>query len=100
VRPQRVDRVLHVVPVDPLTAAPPAYGTPPADYVVTFDAYNATVWSTSTVAILPANVVDLEAFRQIAKWLWSPLLGFVGGLVALRLSHRREHHDRRTPAAG
>jgi hypothetical protein len=89
--------VVPDMPVDPLTAAPPAL--PPTDYVVAFNDYTARVWSTSTVATLPLNAVDLEAFRQIAKWLWSPLLGFVGGLVALRLYHQRECQDGRTQIA-
>jgi len=37
--------------------------------------------------------LDMTAFRQIATWLWSILLGFAGGLVTLRLYHRREHQD-------
>jgi uncharacterized membrane protein YdjX (TVP38/TMEM64 family) len=73
-------------PFDALTAASPAYGAPTNDYAVKA----ALSWLTSTVATSPATVVDLEAFRQIARWLWSPLLGFVGGIVALRLYHRRE----------
>jgi hypothetical protein len=78
--------VVPAEPFDALTAASPAYGAPTNDYAVKA----ALSWLTSTVATSPATVVDLEAFRQIARWLWSPLLGFVGGIVALRLYHRRE----------
>jgi hypothetical protein len=62
---------------DPTVVSAPNYGAP------------YTVWSTVTTTT-PANVVDLDSFRHIAKWLWAPLLGFAGGLLALRLHNRRE----------
>jgi hypothetical protein len=85
---------------DERAAIPQLYGTPAADYGVAVSDLDVQVWATRNVTTLPATVVDFEAFRQIAKWLWSPLLGFVGGLVALRLYHRRECQDGRTPVTG
>ncbi|HEV3020947.1 MAG TPA: hypothetical protein VGX76_00710 [Pirellulales bacterium] len=88
-----VENAVPTGPTDPSINGWITYGTPVAEYATAASDFNAQVWSTSTVATLPVNVVDLEAFRQIAKWIWSPLLGFVGGLVALRLYHRRERQD-------
>jgi hypothetical protein len=88
-----VENAVPTGPTDSSTNGWITYGTPVAEYATAASDFNAQVWSTSTVATSPATVVDLEAFRQIAKWLWSPLLGFIGGLVALRLYHRRERHD-------
>jgi hypothetical protein len=66
----------------------PAADAPPA--VSTFDL--PFVYYDNLAAVFPtaANIVDLESFRLIARWLWSPLLGFIGGLVALRLYHKRK----------
>jgi hypothetical protein len=86
--------VVPAGPFDALTAASSADGAPTNEYAVKA----ALSWLTSTATTSPANVVDLEAFRNIAKWLWSPLLGFVGGLVALRLYHRREREGQTAAA--
>ena len=80
----------NAVPAEspPLEMAPG--DAPPNGYadVSANSGYPVLVWSPAAPS--SANAVDLEAFGQIAKWLWSPLLGFAGGLVALRLYHRRE----------
>jgi hypothetical protein len=54
---------------------------PPVGSAVSVGDY-VQVWSTAPP---PPGQINAEMFEQIVKWLWSPLLGFVGGLVALRL---------------
>ncbi|HVC98824.1 MAG TPA: hypothetical protein VND64_34485 [Pirellulales bacterium] len=60
--------------------------------------YTTSIYVTNPVQ--QSATVDVEAFGEIAKWLWSILLGFAGGLVARRLYHRRERQDGQTVATG
>jgi hypothetical protein len=55
-------------------------------------------YGATSLSVQPSVTVDFEALRQVAMWLWSPLLGFAGGLVALRLYHQRERRDGHTSA--
>jgi hypothetical protein len=61
-----------------------------------------TVFDSSGNVLLGSAVDHREEFRWIGRWLWSPLLGFIGGVVALRLYQKRERHPTRdgqaTPA--
>ncbi|HEV3021375.1 MAG TPA: hypothetical protein VGX76_02870 [Pirellulales bacterium] len=77
-------------PAAPPYAAP--YGESPAA-----PPYSVPPPATSVSVPPPVATVDPEVFMQIAKSLWSPLLGFVGDLVALRLYHRRERQDGQLP---
>jgi hypothetical protein len=87
-----------IVPSDPGASLGPATvdGSAPS---------SAGSFGYSTTSSYPINTpslteMDLEAFKQIAIWLWSPLLGFAGGLVALRLYYQRERQDGQRAATG
>jgi hypothetical protein len=85
--------VYQTLPIDtPFVTAPPVPVNMPSVVYSTTSSY---VVNTPSLTDL-----DPEAFRQIAMWLWSPLLGFAGGLVALRLFHRRERQDDDSPVTG
>jgi hypothetical protein len=43
---------------------------------------------------------DWELTQEIAQWLWSLVLGFIGGLVARHLYLRREHQSTSKPSSG
>jgi hypothetical protein len=88
-----------IVPSDPATTSGLTTNDGPAVSSSGTVSYSTT--SSYVVNTPSLTYMDLEeAFGQIAMWLWSILLGSAGGLVALRLYHRRERQDGHTPTTG
>jgi len=96
--PVESDAESIIVPSDPAVGAGPT--TNDGSIVPSSGLFGYSTTSSYVVYTQSLTDLDMTAFGQIATWLWSILLGSAGGLVALRLYHRRGRQDGQRVATG